>query len=415
MGSEVHLVPSLLHALRGEWNKVNDGWRNDCKNSRRGSHRHPGSDNLVPLAWAIALVAAIRMPRQLPSWLVKSEVFSWWHRELEDRSKYSLMLHEERSRIYFGWHWAPIYVAWRLGPTKAIKDMARNWLRAQLAQASLCGARVKPQRYSPPIQAKLFSSRLFIPQCGARSWSTDNRDRSKAHHMGNSAFESVAFAMIFNGWNPPQPAHVWELSIMKELGKQRPMNEFDRTLMRDAINAPQSLTREQLNHLVSLAGQARWPAYYVRFARGGACVGEGRSINSNTAPLYTMAINNDGTVHFLALDSGARQAHNINHEPCGLTFSVNGDRVSDVRAWAGGEDRPRKVMEFNYRQWGDLIYIAHVTSRGAKVIWPQMSPPIPGPPPPVPPSEEEDDDSTIDKIVDIITAPFRFLRDLLGL
>lgn len=420
MGNEVAVVPGLLHAVRGEWNKINNSvWHKECQNSRRGSDKHPGSDNIIPLAWAIAFVAAIRQPNRLPSWLNKGEVFNWWKRELETRLNSGLMLQEERSRIYFGWHWAPIYVIWRLATSTDIKNMAQEWLVAQLAQMALCGVRVKPQRYNPQIKAKLFSGRLCIPLCGARSWSADDADgkpgREAAHHMGSTAFESVALAMIFNQWNQPQPAHTWELSVMTELGRIRPMNEEDRIIMRDTINSPLSLLRAELDRLVNLAGRARWPAYLVRFSEGGAaCVGSGHGFGVSTAPLYAMAEDKTGTVFFLALDSGARQAHNINYEPCGLSYSIQGDSVTDVFAWAGGDDLPRKILSFPYNKWGDVVYIVHVTKRGTKVIWPQMSPPPPTIPPP-PSSEEEDDDSTIDKIVDIITAPFRFIRDILGL
>lgn len=411
MGAEKSLVPGLLSAVRGEWGKISGQWRDACKRSRKGSDAHPGSDNLIPLAWAIALVYAKRRPNGLPSWLTKEEVSSWWHRECKTRLERGLMLKEERSRIYFGWHWAPMYVVWRLAPTTAISRMAKEWLRAQLAQMALVGVRTKPKRYNPPIAAKLFSGRLFIPLCGARSWSTGNSRRT-AHHMGNSAFESVASAMIFNNWNPSQPAHVWELNVMKELGKARPMNEEDRILMRDVINAPRSLIRSQLDRLVEIAGQARWPAYLIRFSNGGgACVGDGHAFNANTAPLYTMAMNMNGTIYYIALDSGAR--HGINTEPCGLTFDVRGDMLDNVFAWAGGDDLPRKTLAFPARQWGDPLYVVHVTKRGAKVIWPQMaiSPPLPPPPD----DEEEDNDDIFDKIADVISAPFRFFRDLLGL
>lgn len=144
---------------------------------------------------------------------------------------------------------------------------------------------------------------------------------------------------------------------------------------------------DKLQQIVEMAGlgNAKWPCYLVRFERGGACIRYGRGSGVSTAPLYAMGIHDDGTVHFLALDSGARQGHNINYEPCGMDIK---DR--QVTAWAGGEDLPVKRLHFDGARWGEILWIVDIGTRESKIIWPETgSPPGPGPGP-EPPSPKRD-------------------------
>lgn len=373
MGIEVALVPSLMLAARRDWGRVSDHWKSECRGSRAGLAHLPGSENLGFLAWATALIYRRWNKSGLPRWMTPAEVDAWWLRELKDRRAGGLMLTEERSRIYFGWHWAPVAVALELGAPE-VKDLARGWMRAQIAQAALCAVNVKPRRYDPPVNAKLAGSPPFVPLCGARSWSSTG---GSAHHMGSSAFESVVGAILFGDWRPQSPTHQWELDLMTQIGRPRLFNATEGILLRKAITHPEDLQRDAVLDIVDIAGwgNAKWPCYLFRFERGGACIGYRRAINGNTAPLYAMSIHDDGRIHYLALDPGNR--HDIDIEPCG---------IDTVGAWAGGESRPIKRMEFRPARWGDVLWQVDIGRKGARVVLPEKEP-SPQPPPPAPKPE----------------------------
>lgn len=413
----------LKQAVDGRWNDIEYGtvWR-VCKAHRGGLRAHPGSDNIGFLAWAVAFLVWRRQPRRLSDWMEPNEPRDWWLRDMRDRRDFGLMLDEEDARIYFGWHVAPIYVVWRESirvgeelPTLAA--LCRNWLRAMLAKAALCAVPVRPRTYEPDLDAKFYGGDLFVPLCGARSWSADQQDADpelEAHHMGSSAFESVTDALIFATWRPPQPAHQWELDVMSAAGRPRSdlINGHERMLLRDAIMAPESLTPEEVRRIADMAAwttHERWPQFLVRFERGGACVRQGRAKTISTAPLYAMAIHDDGTVHYLAIDSGKRGGRNIDREPCGF---VRGHPVDtgDSYAWAGGEDLPVKEMHFPNPRWGDVLWIVDLSGPGLKeVVWPKEEAP-PAPPPPEPPPDDDDDRRWYQEITDAIRDFFRSIR-----
>lgn len=382
MGFEAFLVPSLMQAARRNWGQVSGHWKRECKKTRAGLARVPGSENLGFLAWATALVYRCWNKSGLPSWLTTADVDAWWLRELKDRRDVGLMLTEERSRIYFGWHWSPVAVALELGAPE-VRTLARAWMRAQIAQAALCAVNVRPKRYDPPVDAKLAGSPPFVPLCGARSWSSAE---GRAHHMGSSAFESVVGAILFDDWEPRGPAHQWELDLMTQIGRPKLFSSSEGILLRKAITRPEDLVREAVLDIMDISGwgNSKWPCYLVRFDRGGACIGYRRAINGNTAPMYSMGVHEDGTVHYLTLDPGNR--HDINIEACGMDYAP-GD-VS-LRAWAGGGDRPVKNLEFKGSRWGQLLWIVDIGRRGGSLVWPEPGQPVPPPPEP-PPDEDED-------------------------
>lgn len=404
MGVEVSLVPSLMRAARKNWGRVSDHWKDECKKTRPGLAHVPGSENLGFLSWATALIYRRWNRPGLPSWLTSAEVDTWWLRELLDRRDGGLMLTEERSRIYFGWHWAPVAVALALGDVE-VKALARDWMRAQIAQAALCAVNVKPRRYEPPLDAKLAGSPPFAPLCGARSWSSKD---GKAHHMGSSAFESVVGAILFNDWRPRSPAHRWELDLMTQIGRPDLFDESELVALRRAVGFPEKLDHEDLDAIIKIAGwgKSKWPCYLVRFERGGACIGYRRAVNANTAPMYAMGIHDDGTIHYLTLDPGNR--HDINPEPCGMDYTP-GD-VS-LRAWAGGEDRPVKKLEFSGGRWGEPLWVVDLSGAGAKVIWPVEEQP-PAPPPPGPPADEDGGRNILDRIGDALSRLWRWIEEL---
>lgn len=235
---------ALTAAVNKRWDDIPDGLWAVCKKTRGGLLADRGSENIGSMAWGAAFIIAKLMPRLLPPWMRRNEPEQWWERDMRDRMKHGLMLAEEDSRIYFGWHWAPIASVWALAEGE-LKRLCRDWMRAQAAKMALCAMPVKPRRYEPPIKAKLHGEDLFVPPCGARSWSADDEDgkpgRESAHHMGSSAWESVAGAMIFDRWRPRQPAHVWELSVMEAAGKPDIFSPEEKRLLRMAIENPAKL------------------------------------------------------------------------------------------------------------------------------------------------------------------------------
>lgn len=386
---------ALTAAVNKRWSDIPDGLWAVCKKTRKGLLADRGSENIGAMAWGAAFIISKLMPRLLPAWMRRNEPEEWWDREMRDRMRHGLMLAEEDSRIYFGWHWAPIAAVWALAVGE-LRRLCRDWMRAQTAKMALCAVPVKPKRYEPAINAKLDGNPLFVPPCGARSWSADDEDgkpgREAAHHMGSSAWESVAGAMIFDRWKPKQPAHQWELDVMTAAGRPELFTGAERAALRRAVNNPEDLSPVELSDLAAMAGlgNAKWPCFLVRFRDGGACVRYGRGSGVSTAPLYTMAIHRDGTIHFLALDSGARQGHNINYEPCGMEI-----QDGRVMAWAGGEDLPKTNLHFDAARWKDILWVVDIGTRGSEVVWPEPEkPPVPGPgpgpTPPAPPRRRSD-------------------------
>lgn len=396
MGAETFVTKSLLAAVERRWKDVDLRVFAECKKVRGGLLRDPGSENIGLMAWACAFVISRLRPVMLPEWLTPEECYRWWLREMGDRRDNGLLLAEERSRIYCGWGFAPIAAVWAFAEG-TLKTLCRDWMRCFVAQGALCAVPVKPRRYDPPLKAKLDGNPLFVPLCGARSWSTENEDdepgRESAHHMGSSAFESILGAILFDRWRPNQPAHQWELDVMMAARKPQLFNVDELPLLREAIYQPHMVTPSEIALIAEIASWStpRWPAYLVRLENGGVCSSHGHARTVSTAPIYTMAIHEDGTIHYLVLDSGARQDHNIEREPCGMDiqWGAGNESVLRVEGWAGGDDIPKKRLAFPRQKWGGVYWI--VNTENGEVVYPKAAgTPVPPPPPPPEPKPEDE-------------------------
>lgn len=393
MGAEDFTHPSLLAAVERRWRNVDLRIFSECKKTREGLLKAPGSENIAFMAWGAAFVISHLRPAMLPEWLTPRECGEWWLRDMRDRRDNGLLLAEERSRIYCGWGFAPVAAVWAFAQG-TLKTLCRDWMRCFVSQGALCAVPVKPQRYDPPIKAKLHGEPLFVPECGARSWSADNADdepgRESAHHMGSSAFESILGAILFDRWHPDQPAHQWELDVMLAARKPNLFDAVERALLRMAINRPELVTPSEIARIAEIASWStpKWPAFLVRFENGGACISHGHARTVSTAPIYTMGIHDDGTIHYLVLDSGARGGHNIEREPCGMDihWGARGESILRVEGWAGGDDIPKKRLVFHRQKWGGVFWI--VNTENGEIVYPQASedpvPPTPEPPRPEP-------------------------------
>lgn len=377
---------AILLALQRRWGDINYGsLRETIEQYRDGTESVRGSENYGTLAYGAAVVIAWKRPDRLSRLgITRGGLIAWWERELQQRLERGLQLNEARSRIYCIFSQAIICWLRRAFEALGLADLHLRYVKATAAQVALCSYPVRPVRLKPDATDNPWPVPISVPLCGARSLEVNEN-----HHMLHSAYEMFAAELLGLNWSRGGGSQTeWARDVIRLARPGRMgMSAGEVGFFERAILLGRPMFVGDFMEWLDGVG-TRWPCRLIRFERGAACIGLGRSINGNTAPLFAMATHQDGTVRWLGVHG---RSHRVDAEPCGVNeFDHGDDRVKYV-AWAGGEDWPRKELVLHPDRWGKVLWDVHIQRDGNHVVR-RPSQETPEPPGPGPEPEPPDDD-----------------------
>lgn len=385
MADGTHGYHAIRLALQGRWDEINFGsLRETVNNYRGGTDSVPGSENYGTLAYMAALVIAwTRLELLSRVGITKGELITWWVRELRTRLDRGLQLMEADSRIYCIFSQAPIcwlYRAFGAMRDRELRSLHTRYVLATAAEIALVGYPVQPVRLSPDVDDNAWPVPISVPLTGARSLEVGEH-----HHMLHSAFEMFAAHLMGIDWSRGGGSQTeWARDVIRRADPGwMGMSSREIEIFRNAIRSPVPELVDDLVEWLRGVG-TRWRCRLVRFERGTACMRMDRSINGNTAPLFAMAIHEDGTLHWLGVHG---RSHRVNSEPCDVrTIEGPNDRMRYV-AVAGGEEWPQRNLILQPERWGRTLHDIEWHRDGRiEVHRPRGVTPVPPPNPPEPPN-----------------------------